>query len=285
MCGRKGLWLVTMLALWPDGSAAQDVVVFVSDRDGDREIYSMGSTGQHQTNLTQDSGRDQAPAVSPDGRTVAWMSDRSGQFGVWLMAIDGSMPRLLREVAEADFGLSWAPEGDRLALTLQSEGGGTHDLALLEIDNGELVRLTDTPTVEEVTPTWSPRGDTLYYIAGSGDATVLMRLDLTSGSNETIVGGLPAASYPTVSPNGATVLLRSRTDQFDVLRVDVKVGRVDNLTRHPANDWGAVWSPDGQSIIFASDRDGDMEIYSMDLSTGALTQLTANSARDWMPSR
>ena len=267
----------------PVAATAQDVVVFVSDRDGDREIYAMRSDGSRPVNLSQHEGRDQAPALSPDRKRVAWISDRSGEIAVWLMAIDGSGKEMVRVLPDADFGLAWSPRGQELAVTLQTGVGGTHDLALLELGSGHLRRLTNTPAEEEITPSWSTNGEHLYYVAGSGSTTSLMHYDLVTGSRTEIASGLPNAGFPVVSPDGMKVLVRSRTDQFDVLRIDPETGAIENLTQHPSNDWGAVWSPDGQRVFFASDRDGDMEIYALDLRSGHLEQLTDNHARDWMP--
>ncbi len=278
------LSLFVLAGVCPPSSLSQDVVVFVSDRDGNREIYSMQSDGRRQVNLSQHRGKDQAPALSPDRKQIAWISDRSGQVAIWRMAVNGSAKKLVRETPDADFGLAWSPDGRELAVTLQSGDNGTHDIAVLEIDSGRLRRLTDTPSVEEITPAWNKDGDELFYIAGSGSATSLMRRHLKTGDRSVVVSGLPRAGFPVVSPNGTEILVRSRTDQFDVLRIKLETGTIENLTEHNANDWGGVWSPDGGSIFFASDRDGDMEIYALDLVSRRLKQLTKNENRDWTPS-
>ena len=55
---------------------------------------------------------------------------------------------------------------------------------------------------------------------------------------------------------------------------------LENLTDIPADDWGPVWSPDGSHLAFVSDRDGDYEIYVLDLASREVTQLTTNQAYD-----
>lgn len=278
----KTLPLVAALAATlPTIGVAQDIAVFVSDRDGNREIYSIDGSGTV-ANLSNHPGRDQAPSVSSTGR-IAWMSDRSGRLGVWTMNADGSDQRLLRDLPEADFGVSWSPDAKSLAITLQTDDG-PHDVAILDVGTGSIQRLTNTPNEEEITPSWSPSGNALYYVVGNGPTTRLVRHDPDSGNTETVAFDLPSAGFPDVSPDGTTAVLRSRTDQFDVLLVELQTGAVHNLTNHPANDWGAVWSTDGMSVLFASDRDGDMELYSLGIGTGELVQLTHNEHRDWMPS-
>ena len=286
MGGLKGVVAsvsVALLGALATHGQAQERIVFATDRDGDREIYAMDLDGRGQINLSRHPGRDQAPAVSPDGSTIAWMSDRSGELGIWLMDADGSRQRQLRSLPDADFGLAWSPDGARIAVTLQRPDDGAHDLAVVEVADGGITRMTDD-AAEQITPGWTPDGDGLYFVSGSGAATSLERLDVGSGVSEAVAADLPSAAFPVVSPDGSAVLIRARTDQFDVLRLDLASGDIENVTANAANDWGAAWSPDGASIVFASDRDGDMEIFLLNLDSGTSSKLTDNNDRDWMPS-
>lgn len=70
----------------PDGAA----VAFISDRDGNTEVYSMSSDGSHQTRLTNNAARDEAPTWSPDGQQLAFNSNRDGDFEIFVMNRDGS---------------------------------------------------------------------------------------------------------------------------------------------------------------------------------------------------
>ena len=57
----------------------------------------------------------------------------------------------------------------------------------------------------------------------------------------------------------------------------------DNLTKNPALEWIASWSPDGKQLAFASDRDGNQEIYIMDADGDNPVRLTNSTAEDWWP--
>ena len=71
------------------------VVAFVSNRDGDLEIYRVEPNGSGLRRLTQSAGLDVGPSWSPDGAQIAFLSARNGKRALWVMAADGSEPRRL----------------------------------------------------------------------------------------------------------------------------------------------------------------------------------------------
>ena len=82
----------------PVWSPTGQTIVFMSEeRDGNWEIYSVGAGGNVVTRLTSNPANDGLPVVSPDGRQVAFVSNRGGEWGVWVMPLVGGSPeRLLR---------------------------------------------------------------------------------------------------------------------------------------------------------------------------------------------
>jgi len=84
-------------------------VVFMSDRDGDWEIYAVGLDGTGLTQLTDNSVNDGLPIWSPDGKTVALVSDQGGTWAVWAMAPDGTNLRKLFDLG-GNLGPDWTRE-------------------------------------------------------------------------------------------------------------------------------------------------------------------------------
>jgi Tol biopolymer transport system component/C-terminal processing protease CtpA/Prc len=81
--------------------------------------------------------------------------------------------------------------------------------------------------------------------------------------------------YPAISPDGQSIVF---THKGDLWRVSTAGGAATQLTQHAAHDYQAVWSPDGQRLVFASDRHGNFDLYVMPAVGGEATRLTFHSA-------
>ena len=105
----------------PDGTK----LAFVSERNGDREVYVMNADGTGQTNLTNaTSSWDSDPAWSPDGTKIAFASDRGGNFDIYVMNSDGSGQVLLASDPGFDRGPHWSPDGTKIAFVTYRDGNG-----------------------------------------------------------------------------------------------------------------------------------------------------------------
>src|SRR5207249_1446955 len=96
----------------PDGTS----IVFVSNRDGNPEIYRMQADGSGETRLTNDKSFDSGPDWSPDGTKIVFFSDRTGNSDLYVMNADGSgVTRLTRDRAFFDVDPAWSPDGRKIA--------------------------------------------------------------------------------------------------------------------------------------------------------------------------
>lgn len=92
-------------SLSPDGER----IAFVSNRDGNYEIYVMDADGKNLQRVTRDSGTDIDPVWSPDGQWLAFASDRDGDFEIYIVQVDGSGLRQLTENDADDLKPAWSP--------------------------------------------------------------------------------------------------------------------------------------------------------------------------------
>ena len=115
----------------PDGQ----FVAFVSDRDGDDEIFILGRDGTLRQ-LTENDAKDSDPAWSPDGSQLAFTSDRDGTVAIWLMTVDGTDARRLADGSKP----AWSPDGGAIA----------HHAVPLLPELGVAIAVTDVASGESV---------------------------------------------------------------------------------------------------------------------------------------
>ena len=181
--GGINLWRAAMLA---DGTVAgalqqltlgagQDVEIAISP-NGKRLAFSIlkqnadiwrlpvspqtgQPVGQPQEVITT-TREDSRGAWSPDGKTIAFNSDRTGQMNIWLHSLENGQTRHLTKGPGGDYQANWSPEGQRIVFF--SSRAGTADIWCVEVDSGELKRLTTTDFVN-VNPFFSPDGKLIAY--------------------------------------------------------------------------------------------------------------------------
>ena len=183
-------------------------------------VYGVPAAGGEATSLTQGSGVavNFHPRFSPDGSTIAFISDRRGQTNLWLMDADGSNPRPVFESQSLRaWEPAWSPDGRfivvRRAPTQRGSGGA--GLWMYSRDGGEGVELVGSDYSGAAWPAFSPDGGSLYFQIRTAPAgtwsgrTDLMqghkqirRLDLETGQVDEITSGITVQQGQTSSAGG-----------------------------------------------------------------------------------
>jgi len=229
----------------PDGSR----IAYMSNADGDFDIYVAVPDSGVRRKLTDAPGQDGQPVWSPDGSRIAFRSVRDGNSQIYVMDADGSNPVNLSRNGFVDEHPVWSPDGARIVFASERppSGGGepNYDLFSMAADGTDVRRITDTPEVETY-PALSPDG-----------SRIACRRILASGDWEVVI-------------------------------LDVEGSDVLNLSDHEGFDGWPAWSPDGERIVFASERGGSSDLWVVDADGSNLEQLTRDPDRDerqpwWSP--
>jgi len=155
---QDGFWDYS--ASWVSDTA----IIFGSQQDGDWRIFTIDDAGGAARPLSFDAAGN-APAVSPDGRSVAFTSDRDGDDDIWIMAPDGSNQRSLTSNDAHDDNAAWSPDGSSIAFS--SDRSGKNEIYVMNADGTGVRQVTNDTTLIPDIPSWSPDGTRIVFAARS----------------------------------------------------------------------------------------------------------------------
>ena len=208
--------LAQLTKLTPDTSSASDPafspdgsrIAFVSQRDGNAEIYIMNADGTGSTRVTNDPQPDGRPSFTPDGQTLVFHSARNGgKQQIWAVNVDGSgVTQLTRDSVNSSPTIS--PDGQTIAYV--STRNKDTDIWLMARDGSNQRQFTRSPQQRESEPRFLRDGTLAYLVERrENNRTVqqVMRADLATGATTAITGTDLAIASFAVSPAGDVVAL------------------------------------------------------------------------------
>jgi TolB protein len=245
-------------------------VAFVSDRSGHKEIYTCDYDGANVSQLTHDGAISVSPALSSDGRRLAYTGYQSGYADIYLIELaSGSRNRIIK-FPGTNSGAAFSPDGAHIACTLSKDGNP--EIYVTGISGDSPRRLTHTRGVES-SPTWSPNGSEIIYSSDEKGSPQLYRISSAGGAGRFLSTGFGYNTQPNWSPDGKRVTFNVRSGGgFQVATMDL-----DSGARRVAIDEGESpsWGPDSRHIIF-SRASG---LYLFDAVTGKETRLVGDLGR------
>jgi Tol biopolymer transport system component len=258
-------------------------IAFMSDRDGNWEIYVMDRDGSNLVNLTNSPGADGIPIYASGLGRLAFASDRDGPtMDIYLMDLDGgNVVNLTNTPDSNEIPIAWSPNGEYLAFA--GDQGGSTGIFLIHATGEGLVNLSERENAGAFGD-WSPETDSFVLASVVDQGISLYVTDPAGNAHQLLTDGSYPAGGPSWSPNGQQVVfmaMQAPEDPIDIFLIDSSgEGTPTNLTQSPTDDSFPFWSPDGSKIAFLSDRDGNVEIYSMDVDGSNPANLTNNPAND-----
>jgi len=258
-------------------------IAFVSERNGNPEIYSMNYDGSNVTRLTNNPTTDQNPDWSPDGSMIAFESDRTGTYEIYTMNADGSLQTQITKLGHC-YGPQWSPNGSRIVFHT-SQNFQPNTLYTMNPDGSDLIPIYTTMDYPDQ-PSWSPDGTEIAFV--SSDPTPGIYVIHPDGSDESLLLAVYYLSYYAWSPDGSELVLAKAhppqlNSDLDLYVIDT--GITTRITETNVNHNSVNWSPTGRHLIFASQMTfpGNFDIYTITPDGGNLIDLTNNPAPDSEP--
>ena len=178
------------------------------------------------------------PTWSPDGKTVAFITNLSGRNNLWLVPAEGGWPMQLTVSDQRQTSPTWSPDGKWIAYMSDYDGDEQWDIFLVSPKTGQVVNLTNTREIAEESPTWSPDGRYLAYM---------------------------------VKPKTSSVF---EIDVYDTLMREVK--HLTTGTAKDRMNVAPIWSRDGKIIVYTQEQSKgtDSNLFVADVASAQSTLLT-----------
>ena len=266
---------------WMDVDVSPDGRTIAFDLLGD--IYTMPIGGGTPTRIAEGLPFEMQPQFSPDGKRIAFTSDRGGGDNIWVMNVDGSDKRPL---TKEEFRLlnepSWSPDGRFIAARKHFTTGrslGTGEIWIYHVGGGDgyvaVKRASEALQKELGEPVYAPDGKSIYYTRNvspgntfeyaqdsNGSLFEIEKYDFATGETSTVVSGAGGATRPAPSPDGKKIAFVRRERNLSKLYVkDLATGELtklyDALDLDLQETWAVNglypdmdWTPDSKSIVF-----------------------------------
>jgi dipeptidyl aminopeptidase/acylaminoacyl peptidase len=175
---------------------------------------------------------------SPDGKSIAFISNMSGRNNLWLVPAEGGFPVQLTVSDQRQSSPAWSPDGKWIAYQSDYDGDEQWDIFLVSPKTGKVVNVTQSPKIAELNPTWSPDGRYLAYE----------------------VKPKTSAAYD--------------IDVYDMVLREVK--HLTANTPQDKGNVNPLWSKDGKFIVYTQEqaKGTDSNIFMADVATSTSTLLT-----------
>lgn len=265
----------------PNVDPTGKTLVFASTRHAPySHLYTKPVDGATVTQITDGPASDAQPVFSPDGSRIAFCSDRSGHWDIWVIDVDGRNPRQITDNLLPELHPTWSPDGRRLAYCRVNPREGRGELWVSEIDNPGIKRLIG----EGLFPAWCPTGDRIAYQRARARGsrwfsiwTIQLEENEALYPTEVAQSAEAALIGPSWSPDGSQLTFSwvhadesptqagTRIDAYgraDIGIVDVDGRGLQRLTGGAGQNFSPHWGADGR-IYFTARRQGSETIWSL----------------------
>ena len=282
----KGLWRMSAsvpreplrLSFTSDATAVPAI-----SRQGNRLVYEaekldaniyrvdLGGPGQNPGipfKFISSTRTDILPAYSPDGKKIAFSSDRSGAMEIWLCASDGSNAVQLTSLGGTDYwGPKWSPDGQSIVFGLNHTG--KHDILSISANGGLPRRLATEPVASSTWPSWSRDGRSIYFRSERTGKTEIWKMPAAGGEPIQITRN--SGDLPQESLDGKFLYYLKGDrypEQCSVWKVPVEGGEETRVLDSTACTYPYNVGEQGIYFLTPPDKQGRSDVGLYDLRTG-----------------
>jgi Tol biopolymer transport system component len=255
-------------------------IAFMSDREGDFEIFIMSTDGSEVANLTNDPGADGLPGWSSPQGSFAFLTSRGDQnASIYRMDDDGlGLQLLVQDPTIIATTPIWSPDGNWVAY--HTGDNVQVNIHIVDSSGNEVREITEGTTLNRFAD-WSPQGDQLLFLSNRDGQSAVYVVDLEGGNPIRLTDSQFSSAMAVWSPDGEKIaFVTDRDGDVEIYLKDFDTDEVTRLTESFGVDAYPKWSPDGSKIAFLSIRDGNPEIYVMNADGSDQKNLTNSPSQE-----
>jgi serine/threonine-protein kinase len=239
------------------------------------------------THLTRDPTLELDPALSPDGRAIAYAAGPPGDMRIYVRQIDGGRPIAIAEALhEHQRWPQWSPDGARIVFQVghaERENDvrtRPNGIYLVPALGGAPRPLVQDSVWSAITPAWSPDGSRIAFVRAAGViGTAIQTISAEGGEPRMLADSADEPHELRWSPDGSMIAYVSQNPRFalgtahlgndaptSIWVIGVASGKRHRITAGTAIDESPVWMNDGRALLFVSSHDGSRDVYRVRLS-------------------
>ena len=279
------------------GSSLAGIVVAQRRESSDKppSLVRLNPDGSDERSLSPPGMPASEPAVSPDGRKLAFIGSTNGESDVYVMDADGGEVQNLSNSSALEEAPAWSPDGEKISYA--QEGSMGFDLYVIGADGTDPHVLREAPG-DQTAPAWSPDGRQISFTNAPGvrnpdsldfwvmNADGSNARDVATGDNGASIGAggsLVPESMPW-SPDGKYFVMGDGGQLFTMSTRDTNGKTIKAITAGGSSDVTPVWSPDGEQILFSSNRGPNgPRLYLIGLHGGNPSEIRTEGGRRCCP--
>ncbi len=236
----------------PASDGGRDLVILSLEENGYAHLFSFDPARSKFTRLTYGTWNDITPSLSPDGKFIAFASDRSGHWDIFDLAVQTGKITQLTDSPQYDSSPTWSP--DMAWIAYETYQNNCLDIALLSLNNpGQApILLTDSLSTNH-SPAWAPNGRKIAFVSNRSGNSDIWIADLNKTQDrftDLTNTKLSAESHPTWSPDGSHLAWSSMSQNYGYN--GIYVWDATKPDKAPVwvgdGDWPA-WNSQGDTII------------------------------------
>ena len=231
-------------------------ILFMSDRDGDWELYTVNGDGTGLNQITNNEVDDWSGVYSPDGKQIAFDAKHGTAPGdIFVVDSDGKNLKNLTSSFSEDAFATWSPDGTQIVF--ERKINDTYRLHIMNSDGSKIRLLSEVNTGGWSIPAWSPTGSKIAFAGRMDGDTEIYILDMEDDSITQITENTAGDTWPSWSPDGKKIAFLNNSDgDINIFTMNPDGSERTQITEDELVESEPAWSSDGEYISFTRHANG-----------------------------